>query len=79
MKFPFQGGSGKIKLELPKKCIDESKIIKKEIVYSDEYNLLTEEANEKIKSYRNRQFEVIEQSKNYIHSYSDLFIARSNQ
>ena len=42
----------KIKLKLPKKCIDESTIIKKEIVRSDEYNLLVEEANKKIKAYR---------------------------
>jgi adenine specific DNA methylase Mod len=69
----------KIKLELPKKYIDESIIIKKEIVYSDEYNSLVEKANEEIKSYRDRQFEAIKQAKNYIHSYSDLPVARSNQ
>lgn len=69
----------KIKLELPQNCIDESTIIIKEIVHSDEYKLLVEEANERIKSYKDKQFKAIEQAENYIHNYNDLPVVKSNQ
>lgn len=68
-----------MKLEIPKNVIDKSTIIKKEIIHSDDYKSLVEEANEKIKNDRDRQFKVIQQAKNYIHNYSDLPVAKSNK
>ena len=68
-----------MKLEMPKNCIDESTIIKKKIIYSDEYKLFVKEANEKIKDHRNRHFKAIQQAKNYIHDYNDLPVVKSNK
>lgn len=67
-----------MKLELLQSCIEPSVIIRKEISHSNEYERLVEDANEKIKEHRNKQFKAIQQVKNYIHNYDNLPVVKDN-